>query len=310
MDIKQLRYFAKIAELGNMTRAAQALHIAQPALSQQLANLEDELGVRLLERGVWGARLTPPGDYVYAQARSLMRQVAHIKTVLAREPLLGARVTVGMPSSMGRLLGEPLVRHFVEERTLLLDVAVYPSSDLMDLVAAGRIDVAIATDAAPRKGVLVQPVLTEDLLAVLAPRFAHGRDEVTLAQLAELPMLMSGSHTMARRVEEAFHRQQLRPRVVAEIGGTDMLVRLVAAGVGCAVLPFSGVDPDALAAGRLLALPIRDGAMVRTLNVCESEAGLPGDAARMVRDQLLDRLTAAAVRGDWRGCRLIDPSAS
>ncbi len=85
MDFKQLKYFVRIAELGNMTRASEALCIAQPALSQQIANLEAELGTRLFDRSVQGVRPTQSGDVLYRHAKSLLKQFEDVRVAVSEE---------------------------------------------------------------------------------------------------------------------------------------------------------------------------------------------------------------------------------
>ncbi|MBQ1766158.1 MAG: LysR family transcriptional regulator, partial [Aquincola sp.] len=85
MDLRQLKYFVRIVELGGLSAAAQSLHVAQPSLSQHVANLEAELGLPLLERGARGARPTPAGRRLYEQAKALLRQAGDIPALVRQE---------------------------------------------------------------------------------------------------------------------------------------------------------------------------------------------------------------------------------
>src|SRR3546814_9716023 len=84
MNLKQLQYFARVFEMQNMTRAAESLHVAPPALSQQIALLEDDLGVRLLTRGARGVQPTPEGTLLYRHAQTILRQVDTTRSLLAK----------------------------------------------------------------------------------------------------------------------------------------------------------------------------------------------------------------------------------
>src|SRR6516225_1714016 len=103
MDVKQLRYFIRIVESGNVTRAAEALHIAQPALSQQLNHLESELATRLLNRSALGVTATRSGELLYRHAKEILRQVDNTRAALRQESdRPSGRVSVAMPSSIVR----------------------------------------------------------------------------------------------------------------------------------------------------------------------------------------------------------------
>ena len=111
MDLKQLRYFARIADVGNMTRAAEALHVAQPALTQQVANLEAELGVRVFDRGRHGVRLTSAGEVLYGYAISMLKQAEDAREAVRDETQHpSGRVVIGIPGSTGKLVVVPLLR--------------------------------------------------------------------------------------------------------------------------------------------------------------------------------------------------------
>ena len=118
MDLKQLRYFARIADVGNMTRAAESLHIAQPALTQQVANLEAELGVRVFDRGRHGVRLTSAGEVLYGYATSLLKQAEDAREAVRDETQHpSGRVVVGIPGSTGKLVAVPLLRRLASRMT-------------------------------------------------------------------------------------------------------------------------------------------------------------------------------------------------
>lgn len=111
MDLRQLRYFVKVVECGNITRASQALYIAQPAISQQLLNLERELQMQLLDRSARGVAPTAAGRTLYQHALELLRQADGTPNLLRQDAEVPhGRVSVGMPSSTARMLAIPLAR--------------------------------------------------------------------------------------------------------------------------------------------------------------------------------------------------------
>src|SRR5471032_3655048 len=111
MDLRQLRYFVKVVECTNITRASEALHIAQPAISQQIRNLEADLGMQLLERSVQGVVPTAAGQTLYRHAIELLRQADGTRGLLRQDAEYPqGKVSVGIPSRNKRMLAIPLAR--------------------------------------------------------------------------------------------------------------------------------------------------------------------------------------------------------
>jgi len=159
MDFKQLQYFARIAELGNMTRAAETLHVAQPALSQQIANLENELDARLFDRGVYGVRTTPAGETLYRYAKSLLKQLEDARQAISNEvDQASGHVVIGIPGSAGKLVITPLVEALTSRSAIMTEIIERPSAELVDLVIGGKLDVALGVDVPRRRGLVVRPV--------------------------------------------------------------------------------------------------------------------------------------------------------
>ena len=116
MDLRQLEYFVRVAELGSFTRAALALDVAQPALSRQVRLLELELRQSLLARHGRGAAPTEAGQVLLEHARGILHQVEHARDELARlRGALVGRVTLGLPPSVARALAVPLVQAFGQQ---------------------------------------------------------------------------------------------------------------------------------------------------------------------------------------------------
>lgn len=307
MEFKQLKYFVKIAELGNMTRASEALRIAQPALSQQIINLEAELGARLLDRGVYGARLTSSGEVLYGYAKSLLRQHEDVRQAVSQEVAHPTgRTAIGIPGSTGKMLAEPLVRELLSSGGILLEIVERPSAELVDLVAAGKLDIAIAVDAQPRRGARVTPLFTEALYAVLPQAAVDGRQTLKLRELANSPLILpSAPSTIRQRVEAALLDKRLKYRLVSEVSSTDMLIRLVAANLGWTVLPWSALSDDVQRQTRITALPIAGYRLDREISLCVSDTLPLSRAAEVVVATTLAILKHLLDSGSWRGARLL-----
>ena len=123
MDLKQLEYFVRVAELGSFTRASIALDIAQPALSRQVRLLEVELRQNLLVRNGRGAAPTEAGKLLLEHARGILHQVERAREELGRvRGALAGRVAIGLPPSLARVLTVPLTRAFRQQRRGFIDL--------------------------------------------------------------------------------------------------------------------------------------------------------------------------------------------
>ena len=302
MDFKQLKYFARIAELGNMTRASEALSIAQPALSQQIANLESELATRLFDRSAQGVKLTPAGEVLYRHAKSLLKQFEDVRVAVSQEgEHPSGRVAIGIPGSTGKILAVPLLKELANYERILLEIVERPSAELVDLVATGKIDIAIAVDAQPRRGTSIQPILHEELYVVFPAAQHPGKTTIRLKELASHPLILpSAPSTIRQRIDTAFLADHLSFRLVSEVSATDMLVRLVTAGLGWTILPWAAVA-DHVDQGLIDIAPISGRPLQRELSLCVSDALPLSRAAEVVRDCVVATLERLLNAGEWLG---------
>lgn len=252
MELRQLRYFAAVARRRHFTNAAAALHVAQPALSQQIRALERELGVELFDRTGRRVRLTPAGEALLVHAERVLTEVARAETAMAEfAGLLRGRVVVGaLPSLAEHQLPALLAGFHARHPGLELALREESSAQLLALLAGGEVDLAIlhqSPAATPPADVVLDPLFTEDLVAVVAPDSPlAARGALPLAALRDEPFVTSrpGSairHTLLQACADA----GFTPRVAFESGGAATVRALAAAGLGVAVLPRS----EAAAAG-------------------------------------------------------------
>ena len=147
MDLRQLTCFERVAELGSMSRAAEALHLVQPAISQQIALLEREVGLRLFHRGPRGVRLTEAGEALLPYARRVLTEVERAGQVLGglRE-LRGGRVALGItPSAVIWLLPELLERYRGQHPMVQVQVQEDMTDQLVEYLGDGRLDLAVVS---------------------------------------------------------------------------------------------------------------------------------------------------------------------
>lgn len=243
METRRLATFVRIVDVGSLTRAADILHIAQPALSQQINALEAELGQRLLIRSKQGVEPTEAGAALYRHAQVILKQ---LDDAVAEVGLLGREVAgqvfVGLaPYSTANLIALPLVQA-VRSRYphVLLRLVDNFGVVLSEAMMTGRMHLAILYDSGPVKGLAFERLITEELVLVCSPDAPVAGDQVPIEALAELPlMLPSPLHTIRKAINLACDAAGVQPLVKAELESVPLMGQAVAAGLGATVLPRS-----------------------------------------------------------------------
>lgn len=246
MDTRRLFSFVRIVDAGSITRAADILHIAQPALSQQMTALEAHFGQQLLIRHKQGVEPTDAGRALYRHAQIILRQVESAQaevSVVGRE--LAGGVSVGLaPYSTVNAIALPLLVA-VRERypSILLHINENFGGVLSEAMMTGRMDMALLYDTGPIKGVTFERLLTEELMVVAPTGTGLPGDTgaaVSIEQLAGLPLLLPGPmHTIRKVVEQAYDHALEQARVVGEVESVTLMAQAVRKGLGATVLPLS-----------------------------------------------------------------------
>ena len=256
MDLKQLEYFVRVAEMGSFTRASIALDVAQPALSRQVRLLEVELRQSLLVRNGRGAMPTEAGKLLLAHGRGILHQVERAREELGRvRGSLAGRVAIGLPPTLARVLTVPLTRAFRQQLPdARLSISEGLSTVMQEWLLNGRLDIALLYNAQPAAGIEILPLLTEELVLV------QGRPPglleepppppITLRDIARLPLVIpSRPNAIRMHLEAEMAGTGCRPEIALEIDGVSAILDLVADGAGCAVLSrnavASSVSPSA-----------------------------------------------------------------
>jgi len=311
MNLKQLNYFTTIVEFKNMTRASEKLHVAQPALSQQVRLLESELNVKLLHRNVHGVSPTREGELLYRHARSILRQIDNTHALLVKKdgPING-KVSIGMPSSTGRAVALPLLQRTMRLYPgITIEIVDVPSADLTALVAQGRVDMAITPNEQPRRGISMQPVLTEELFLIISPDMQISSIPVSVEELANIPLILpSKPNTLRASVDQLFLEKQLSYVLVAEASTSAILIPAVKAGLAATVLPWSAVREEvnsgALSSVRLASPTVRE------LSLCTADSLPFTEAARFVRELFFNIVDEMIKNGEWLGAHMINREKS
>jgi LysR family nitrogen assimilation transcriptional regulator len=246
VDLKQLEYFVRVAELGSFTRASVVLEIAQPALSRQVRLLEVELRQNLLTRNGRGVTPTEAGKLLLEHGRGILHQVARTYEELGRvRGALAGRVCLGLPPSMSKALTVPITREFRKRLpNAALSVSEGLSIAMQEGLQTGRLDVALLYNPLPSAELETAPLLTESLFLIgrrePAPdgRAADDAAPRTLREVALLPLVIpSRPHAMRMLVEKQMAEIGCRPNIALEIDGVAAILDLVLDGAGFAVLP-------------------------------------------------------------------------
>ena len=246
MELRQLRYFATVARERNFTRAAEMLHIAQPPLSRQIRQLEDELGVTLIERGSRPLRLTGAGRLLYEQAVQVLERVEEMKAITQRlHEAERPRFRIGfVPSTLYGRLPELIRRYRAVRPGVELTLLELTTLEQVAALKEGRIDVGYGRipfdDPAIERTLLRKERLTAALPSghTLLGRGRHLRlEDLALEPLVVYPKAPRPSY--ADQVLTLFRERDLKPPVVHEVRELQTALGLVAAEVGVCLVPVS-----------------------------------------------------------------------
>jgi LysR family nitrogen assimilation transcriptional regulator len=310
MDLKQLRYFVTIVEAGSITRAAEVLCIAQPALSLHVRNLETEFEVRLLSRYAHGVKVTPSGELLYRHAKGILRQSDNTKLLLSSQSdKPSGKVSVGMPSSTAHLIALDIVGAvFAAYPGIELELIESPSVDLQTLVLHGRVDIGLVVLDQPIRGLMQIPLVTEELFVITKPHATGALRELSLRQLSQFPLvLVSPPNTIRTMLDHAFAISQLNYRLVAEVSTTSLLVAAIKRGLGATLLPWSAVNAE-ITAGTLAATPVSDTTLQRDLSLCCIDSGELTPAVKIVQGAIIDEIKRRVAENKWLGIKRLLPS--
>lgn len=275
MDLRSIKYFVQIAELGSITRAAEHLGIAQPALSRHVRGIEEELGTQLLVRLPRGVRLTGAGRQFLDHCRRIMRELDRARDELRTgTEVPSGKVILGLSPTVGPLLLPAVVERARRQcPQITLKVIEWFSTQLYDALLTGRVDVGVLTNAPPSRALKLTPLFSEPIVVLSPPQPRGTRRFYTLPELSKTAIVTS--EAIRHIVEEQISRYGWRLNVEAEIDAIEGIRRLLLRGNGIAVLPVSAFHED-IRAGRIAAFPIADANVHRILALAhQAERRLP-----------------------------------
>jgi LysR family nitrogen assimilation transcriptional regulator len=248
LDTRKLAYFVKIVDSGSITRAAAALHVAQPALSQQVSALENELKQRLLIRSKQGVLPTAAGRTLYRHAQTILRQVEQAREDVASSGAApSGRVSIAIaPYSMASSL-TPRIISEVSRRypDIVLHLTEIYGGVLSEAIKNGRLDMALIYEPGPIRGVQFTTMIVEDLHLVVnaANGAAPKTGEIALEDAAQFNLFLpEQNHTLRQIVDKGLEGKGLALRLAGEVESVPSLTRLLRADLGATILPKSAAD--------------------------------------------------------------------
>jgi LysR family hydrogen peroxide-inducible transcriptional activator len=247
MELSQLRYAVAIADTGNFTRAAERSHITQPSLSQQILNLEREVGHKLFHRLGRKAVVTEAGSTFLERARRILFEVENAAKELSDHPSLDRTITVGaVPTIMPYLIAPVIARCREQHPNLVIHAREEFRHELVHGVIDGVLDLAVVTLPVKDSRLSIEPLLTEPLLLVVGKKHAFAsRSEINIGDLAgETFVSMGDSSTLATQIRGFFGDHHFAPKIGYRCAQITTLKLFVAMGLGISILPQVARRPD------------------------------------------------------------------
>ena len=301
ITLRQLHYFVAVADRSSFTRGAEAIHVAQPALSRQIASLEGLVGVRLLLRTRKGLSLTEAGKRLYEVARSVLERIEGVQAEIGssvREP--AGVVRIALPITVAAMLVPMLVRE-VEKRYpgIVLRIQDGLSFEGASQLEDGQLDLGLLPNADEFAGLVSEPLLREDLFLVRRKEAgARLSKTISIRQLVKLPLVMAPrSQHLRRFIEQAANEQRLELNLRYEQHSATTIAAFVADGLAATIANSPAVS-DFWRPGTVVAQPIRP-ALRRVVSLAWS-VGRPLGFAALAVSQVVKDLALRSVReGRW-----------
>lgn len=303
MDLKQLRALITVAETGNVTRAAESLHLVQPAVSRQLKLLEDDVGTVLFARERHGMVLTDAGKTLVAYARRALLELDRGRAEIAGtgHETVGGLVTLGLLPSTINVLSSPLVTAIAASYPgIRIRLAMGYAGTLLRWLESGEVDAALLYGAGRAANIQATP-LVEEPLWVVGPRRAGLRPDrpVPLASLVGQPLVLpSAPHGIRTLVEHACAVGRVTLTISAETNALSVQRSLVLGGHGLTILPPIAVADD-LRSRRLSGAPLGEPAILRTIVLALPTHRPTARPVRLAVDVLTRQTREAIAAGQW-----------
>jgi DNA-binding transcriptional LysR family regulator len=264
MDSRQLEVFVKVAELGSFSRAAGALFLTQPTVSEHVRALEEELGLRLLDRLGRGATPTKAGQLLLSYARQILQLQRDARQALEQfQGRMSGELVVGASTIPGEYVLPPLIGRFKEKYPdISISLLIGDTRQALDWLLEGKVEVAVVGAQVPQQPLEYRELMPDELVVVVSSGHPwHGRKTVTLDDVRAEPLIVrergSGSRHALERALEEVGLDLGDFRVVAEMGSTQAIKQAVKAGVGVSLISKRAVE-DECRASLLWCVKVKD----------------------------------------------------
>ncbi len=281
MDLAELQVFLTIATERSFSRAAERLHRTQPAVSQSLRRLEDELGERLVDRSGKDGKLTDAGRVLLQYAERLMRLAEEAESAVRElKDLRRGRVLLGANEAAVHVLLPLLERFRLEQPAVMVDVRRVPSRQIGVEVLQRSLDFGVLSFPPAERGLAQVQLGADELVMLMHP--AHPlatRKRVTMAELGREPIVAHNESSPAReRVLRLFEHKHEPLNIVVALPSLDGIKRAVEMNVGVALLPRRCALAE-ISRGTLVAVPVAQVRLPRQLRLVYRDAGQLSHAA-------------------------------
>jgi LysR family transcriptional regulator, regulatory protein for tcuABC len=307
MELRQLRYFVRVLELGSISRAALDLALVQSALSQQISRLESELSTRLLQRTSKGVVATEAGMAFFREAQLTLRHADQAVRAAQLSRLTGA-VSVGLASTTAAVLGLPLIRAMRERYPdVRLHMVEGMSGHLTSMLNSRQLDLTILFDTQAARRWSVLPLVEEKLFLIQAKSDSTpAANRTRMADLKDIPLILpTGTHGLRSALDAAFVRAKFKPQLAAEIDSLAMTMAAVEAGLGSTVQPWAALAGLPDATKRFTWAEIADTQVRRVNAICSLSDDELSPAALAARVVLADCARELVTSKQWLGVKLI-----
>ena len=244
MELRQLEYFVAVAHHRHFGRAAEAIYVTQPALSQQIRRLEAELGVALLRRTSRGVELTPAGDDLLGRAQAILAEAAAARADMDEHAgVVRGAVRLAATAADALHLPEALAAFHRDHPGVRIALRQASAAEALELVRRGAVDLAVLSPAGDAGGLAVTPLAEEPLRLIVEPGDPLAGARVGLGDLRGRPFVLAEPGSALREtVMAACQAEGFSPVPQLEVGDPSAVRYLVAAGLGLALVPASWLD--------------------------------------------------------------------
>ena len=309
MEIKQLRTFLAVAAYGSVTRAAEKLHIVQPALSRQIQMLEDDLGTPLFQRVGHGMQLTDAGHLLVVRAKRALEELELAKHEITSSPeSINGTVVVGLLPSVSDLLAGKLISSLREMYpNLSIRILVGYVGYLQEWLAKDEVDIALLYAHQPSPSIEITPLLNEKLYVVGPPNTDLRLDKAqSLRDLKKHSFIMpTHPHGLRTLLDHACAVSGIELDIIAETNSMNTQKSLVQSKLGYTILPGLVVFED-IKNNKLTAAPITDPEINRQIVLALSVARKPSLAVRKVVEQLKHIIHESVTENKWPGASWVE----